>query len=84
MKRFMVWAIALVFLFCTSGFAFAGTAEDEKLKETKAAYDKAVAEKKAADKKAKAPAKKAGEDKAKARTEVPPAASGADSTKTTR
>jgi cell division protein FtsB len=68
MKRFMVWVIALVFLFCTSAaIAAEKTADqkaaDQKVTETKAAYDKAKAEKKAVDKKVK-DAKKAKDRKA--------------------
>jgi len=66
MKRFMVWTIALVFLFCTSGIvaaqtpaapaAPAATADSVKADaKVKAADKKADAKAKAADKKAEAP-----------------------------
>ena len=52
MKRFMVWTIALVFLFCTSAIA-ADTTADTK---AKAAAKKADTKAKAAEKAVEAPA----------------------------
>jgi hypothetical protein len=85
MKRFMVWTIALVFLFCTSGIAAAQAPAAEK-KEKAAAADPAKADKKdvkkddkkddkKADKKkdAKKADKKKDEKKADAAAPVPPA-----------
>jgi len=75
MKRFMVWAIALVFLFCTSAIAAERGTTDPAVADAKvapkaekkelSAEQKAAADKKAADKKAKAE-KKAADKKAKA------------------
>jgi len=92
MKRFMVWAIELVFLFCTSAIAGEPAKKDAAAAPAPAAGEPAKAEtkevkkdaKKEAKKKKKAESKKEGKKKAASRAEVPPAASSSDSTKTTR